>query len=81
MADGEKPGSPCVSGRKGEKETFSSSQGPRGWLLRVLANEDSEFPLECSFLGGDNRIIGISLAFCKMMSDKESLEIRVIQSD
>lgn len=32
------------------------------------------------FSRGDNRIIGVLLASCKMMSDKESLEIRVIQN-
>lgn len=49
-------------------------------LLRVLANQNSEFLIECSFLEGDNRIIGVLLASCKMVSDKESLEMRVIQN-
>ena len=74
----------CVSVREGKKETFSPrhipSRGSEARLPRVLVNQNSEFPLECSFLGGDNRIIGILLASCKRMSDKESLEIRVIQS-
>lgn len=52
--------------------------GSKAWLLRVPANQNSEFPLECSFLGGDNRIIGTLLVSCKMMTDKESLEVRVI---
>jgi hypothetical protein len=47
----------------------------------VLANQNSVFPLECSFQGGDNRIIDMLLASCKMMSDKEALEIRVIQNE
>ena len=81
-ADGESSASPLVSAREAEKETFSPDKVPRrgskAWLLRAPANQNSEFPLECSFLGGDNRIIGTLLASCKMMTDKESLEVRVI---
>ena len=82
VADGESPVSSLVSVREAEKETFSPHKvpcrGSEAWLLRVPAKQNSEFPLECSFLGGDNRIIGTLFASCKMMSDKESLEIRVI---
>lgn len=74
LADGEQPGSPLVPVRDGEKGTFSpclvAGRGSEAWLLRVLANQNSEFPLECSLLGGDNRIISTFLASCKMMSDK-----------
>lgn len=82
MADGEKSVFSLVSVREAEKETFSPHKVPcRGSEVWLLANQNSEFPLECSFLGGDNRIIGILLASCKMVSDKESLEIRVIQNE
>lgn len=85
MADGKTAGSPLVSIREGEKEAFSPHKVPhRGceaWLLRMLANQNTEFPLECSFLAGDNSIIDFLLASCKMMSDKESFEIRVIQNE
>lgn len=50
-------------------------------MLWVLANQNSVFPPECSFPGGDNRIIGVLLASWEMMTDKKSLEIRVIQNE
>lgn len=71
--------------RTREAETFSShkvpGRGAEGRLLWVPARQNSAFPLECSFLRGDNRIIGVLLASCEMRSDKKSLEIRVIQNE
>lgn len=42
---------------------------------------EQRVPIRMFFSGRDNRIIGVLLASCEMMSDKKSLEIRVIQNE